>query len=82
MTPETCSHGKYWTSECEECNGVIAAIECRDLIRDCDRVTSYLSDKPAMASDPSVVIDLYHTVSRLAKVLCNALGKNEVRSGD
>jgi hypothetical protein len=48
----------------------------RWLIRDCEGVAKFLEEQPAMASDPRVVIDLYGTVSRLAKVLCSSVGKS------
>lgn len=65
----TCSHGMRWDEACNDCTQVTLAMEMRDLIRDCEMVAKALTDQPGLASDPSVVIDLYRTIQRLAAVI-------------
>lgn len=76
MNP-TCSHGKRWDEECEGCNAISMGESLKLLTKDCQHVANALEDKPFMASDPRVVIDLFHTVSRLAAILRRAQQHNE-----
>lgn len=71
MNP-TCSHGKRWDEDCDSCSAVSLGESLRFLTEQCQRVAGELEKKPFMASDPSVVIDLYHTISRLASTLMRA----------
>lgn len=68
MSP-ACSHGKRWDEPCEGCEAVSLGESLRFLTEQCQRVANELEKKPFMASDPSVVIDLYHTISRLTATL-------------
>jgi hypothetical protein len=68
MNP-TCSHGKRWDEQCEGCESVSLGESLRFLTEQCQRVANELEKKPFMASDPSVMIDLYHTISRLTSTL-------------
>lgn len=80
MNP-TCSHGKRWDEDCDGCSAVSLGESLRFLTEQCQRVANELEAKPFMASSPEVVIDLYHTISRLASTLKRA-GLSEQRSGD
>jgi hypothetical protein len=71
MNP-TCSHGKRWDETCDDCSAVSLGESLKFLTADCQRVANELERKPFMASDPSVVIDLYHTISRLAAMIRRA----------
>lgn len=71
MNP-TCSHGKRWDEDCDDCGAVSLGESLRFVTEQCQRVANELEQKPFMASDPSVVIDLYHTISRLAAMLRRA----------
>lgn len=62
----TCSHGITWESECIACSDISFKEHIQHLTTDIDQVVDYLYKSPAMASDPSVTIDLFMTIKRLA----------------
>lgn len=68
-THDKCSHGKAWTEDCHECAAVWKIEQMRWLIRYADGVVEFLEKSPGMVTDPRIVIDLYRTISRLAKIL-------------
>ena len=80
MNP-TCSHGQRWDEDCNACSAVSLGESLQFLIEQCQRVANELEVQPFMASSPEVVIDLYHTISRLASMLKRA-GLSEQRQGD
>jgi hypothetical protein len=72
FNPNGCSHDVAWDKHCDKCEELTVRQNIYDLSTDIKAVTASLERMPAMATSPEVIIDLYRTIDRLAKILLRA----------